>query len=77
MSRKQDDAVKAIDQMLHNLKKPKLIPYKDIINFYEHLEENYDDKLDEVEALLFEEINDEKKFEELKKISELLEMNIF
>jgi hypothetical protein len=77
MSKKQDRAVKAIDEMLHNLKKPKLVPYKDIIKFYENMEENYDDRLDEIEELLFEEIDDEDKFEQLKKISELLEINIF
>lgn len=77
MSKKQDDAIKAIDSMLQNLKKPKLIPYKDIIFFYEQLEKRYDDKMEDFEQILFDEISDEEKFEKLKKISELLEANIF
>ncbi len=74
---KQEQAIKAIDSMLQNLKKPKLIAYKDMVSFYQKLEENYDDYLDELEILLSEEITDEEKFKQLKKISNLLEMNIF
>jgi len=74
---KQEKAIKAIDEMLHNLNKPKIVSYKDIAKFYEKLEEVYDDKIDEIEEILFQEISDEKKFNELKKISKLLEINIF
>lgn len=77
MSKKQDDAVRALDDMLHGLNKPKIVPYKDIVFFYEKLEEVYDDNLDELEAILFEEAASEEKFGKLKKISELLELNIF
>lgn len=74
---KQEDAIRALDDMLKNLKRPKLIPYQDIINFYEQIEEFYDSRMEEVEAILFEEIDNEEKFDKLKKISELLEINIF
>jgi hypothetical protein len=77
MSKKQDDAINALDAMLHNLKKPKMIPYKEVVIFYQKLEEIYDDKLEELEKILMLEIDDEEKFEQLKKISELLEVNIF
>lgn len=74
---KQEQAIKAIDSMLQNLKKPKLIAYKDIVSFYQKLEENYDDYVDEMELFLSQEVTDEEKFKQLKKISNLLEMNIF
>ena len=74
---KQNDAVKAIDSLLYNLNRPRFIPRKDIINFYNMAETNYDNNLDNVEAILFEEIADEEKLGKLKKISDLLEINIF
>jgi len=74
---KQDKAIKAIDEMLHNLNKPKTISYKDIASFYKNVEELYDTKLEELEEILFQNISDKEKFEKLKKISELLEINIF
>lgn len=77
MNTKQDEAVKAIDALLHNLNKPKFIPRKDIINFYNKVETNYDTNIESLEHILFDEINNENKFEELKKISDLLEINIF
>ncbi len=77
MSKKQDNAVKAIDNMLHNLKKPKPIPYKDIVVFYQTLEEKYDKDIETLEKFLEADIEDEQKFAELKKISDLLEINIF
>ncbi len=77
MENKQELAIKAIDNMLQNLKRPKVISYKDMISFYQKLEENYDDCMDELEQILSDEIDDEVKFAQLKKISELLEINIF
>lgn len=74
---KQEKAIKAIDEMLHNLNKPKAVSYKDIVSFYKKVEESYDDKLKELEEILFDEISDKQKFEKLRKISELLEINIF
>lgn len=74
---KQDDAIKALDEMLHNLKKPKFVPSKDIIKFYENVEEVYDNSIEILEEILLQDIDDEEKFQELKKISELLELNIF
>lgn len=74
---KQEKAIKAIDEMLRNLNKPKAVSYKDIASFYKKIEEMYDGKLEELEEILFEEISDKQKFEKLKKISELLEINIF
>jgi len=72
MENKQDKAIKAIDEMLQGLNKPKVISYKEIGLFYKKLEEIYDDKLEELEKILFEE-----EIDKLKKISELLEINIF
>lgn len=74
---KQEKAIKAIDEMLHNLNKPKTVSYKDIASFYKKVEELYDLKLEELEEILFQEMSDKEKFEKLKKISELLEINIF
>ena len=74
---KQERAIKAIDSMLQNLNKPKIISYKDMVMFYQKLEENYDDNIHELEEILFQEVDDEIKFKQLKKISELLEINIF
>lgn len=77
MSKKQDAAVQALDSMLNNFKKPKPIEYKDIILFYNALQEIYDNELELIEEALFEEIDDEAKFKELKKLSDLMEVNIF
>ena len=77
MSKKQTNAMKAIDEMIHNLKKPRLVPPENVVAFYNKLEEMYDDRVEEIETILLEEIEDEGKFDRLKKISELLEINIF
>jgi len=77
MENKQDKAIRAIDNMLQGLNKPKVISYKDMMSFYQKLEENYDNYMEDLEQILSEEITDEVKFAKLKKISELLEINIF
>jgi len=76
-TKKQDDAVRAIDNLLHNLNRPKFIPREDIVYFYNEIETNYNSNIDSIETILFEEIKDEEKFDKLKKISNLLEINIF
>lgn len=77
MNEKQRNAMHAIDDMLKNLHKPKIIKTKEIRQFYASLEEHYDEKIEEIEEVLYQNISDEEKFERLKKISNLLEINIF
>jgi hypothetical protein len=74
---KKQQAIKKIDELLKNLHKTKYIQTSEIKEFYAKIEENYDDAIEEIEMLLEEEIEDEHKFQKLKRISELLEVNIF
>lgn len=76
-SDKQREAIQAIDEMLKHLKKPRSIETKDIIEFYKAIEEKYDDNIQEIERIIFDEIEDEEKFDKLKKISKLLNINMF
>lgn len=73
----QESAVRAIDEMLKHLKKPKVIETKDVMKFYQVIETEYDEKIEELQQLIYSDIEDEEKFERLKKVSELLEINIF
>ena len=74
---KQETAIKAIDEIIQNLQKPKAtISYKDIVFFYKAIEETYDERIGVLESALETMVEDEEQIEKLKKISQLLNSNI-